>query len=267
MLMQVQSGLTRFEVKQQQVFKRTSAVVRPAFALRPIILLGLGLGVVLGDWTTSGMVGFALVALITAATLLGHAAFRRWLARLDAPRQVLVVRDGLARAVDAAELVAGDIVQVQAGTVLPADVAGTVAAKPSAWLRLIALATGMTAGTIAAGSRFTAAGQVQVVAVGADRLVVRQVAGDATAGAAFTLVGWLAQAALGLAAQVRLALHQFGQGQAALACRPVARAIDARLHTILGALNALATLVGTSGHDAKEAAFRYNQDPVSWRLA
>ncbi|WP_262314521.1 hypothetical protein [Lacticaseibacillus parakribbianus] len=268
MLMQVQSGLTRLEVKQKQVLQHGGRIQAPAFALRPLVLLGLGLGLLLAA-LAHGLIGLALAGLIAGLAGLGHLGLTRWLAALDAPRQVLVVRDGLVRPIAASDLVVGDVVQVQAGTRLTVDVSGAISAQPALWLRLLLTITAQPVafGVAPAGSRAVASAQARVLAVGADRLVARLVQGDAAAGQLATLSGWLLAAALAFGCAIRAALGGLAVLPQALMARQAALLTRRPQPARLAAFGREITLVGTTRHDAQEAAFRYNQDPVSWRFA
>ncbi|WP_461224164.1 hypothetical protein [Lacticaseibacillus suihuaensis] len=268
MLMQVQSGLTRIEVKQKQVLQHGSRIQAPAFALRPLVLLGIGLGLLLAA-AAHGLAGLAVAGLIAGLAGLGHLGFTRWLAALDAPRQVLVIRDGLARPIAVQGLVVGDVVQVQAGTRLAVDVCGPVAAQPATWLRLLLTVTGQQVGVdvALAGSRAVATAQARVLAVGDDRLVARLVQGDAAAGQLAVLVAWLQATVLTVGAAVHAALSGLATLPQALIARQAALLARRSQRAVFTAFGRELTLVGTTRHAAQEAAFRYNQDPVSWRLA
>lgn len=250
------SGLTRYQVQKRRLALPGAAVVRP-LALRPFLVLAGGLALLLVA------LGHVLVAIVAAVGLLAASfglrlVLARRLAQLsEASTPVLVVRDGLSRCVLPRDLVPGDVLRVQAGMILPVDVAlGAVAAKTPWWLAGMQASVAQTTNRRGlAGSRVLDAGLVTVVAVGADCAVFA--AADATQATAAPVphFNWHR-----LAARVRqvwlqlasLVLPTTGKKQAA-------RIIRRRL--------ALPTFALVVDRHAAEVAFRYNQEPVSWLAA
>ncbi|WP_179395300.1 hypothetical protein [Lacticaseibacillus absianus] len=270
-MMQVRSGLTGIQVKQKQFTQRHAArILAPAFQLQPVLLLGAGLGFLSDAWFNAAWLGFALATLIFGASMAVHAAFKRWLMQFNAPQSVLVVRDGLLRAIDAQALVAGDLVQVRAGQLLPVDVLTDAATVTTSWLRVVLALTGrqVPTGVALAGSRVLHDARVEVLAIADNRFI----ATDAqTLFAAPVLTRPTLAAGLGMLRAA--ALTWFSQVQTQVLRQHTARPLLATALVPVRRLIATPTtqvrraLVAPMRHSAKEAAFRYNQDPVSWLWA
>ncbi|WP_125703174.1 hypothetical protein [Lacticaseibacillus daqingensis] len=270
MLMQERSGLTGIQVKQKQFAQVNGVgVLAPALQLKPLLILATGLGLVADALFDAAWIGIALAVLITVTGGLSQWRFARWLAQFNAHQTVLVVREGLLRATDVTDLVAGDLVQVQAGTLLPVDVLTPVAAQPTGWLRVVLALTGqqVPTGIALAGSRLLADARVEVLAVADNRFIAQgcdalMMTGDTGVLAGLTDGVKTLIAAVARQAQVTVRMHR---NQVLIAQPALAARMQAQVLMRVG--DTRAPLVRSERHDAKEAAFRYNQDPVSWRFS
>lgn len=256
--MQNSSGLTRFEVRKAQLANRPAPrIAKFHLAILPTLLLGAGIVAVSAG--AAGVLAASLIALFLVLAVGGaHIGIHRWAQALDNGDQaVMVIREGLMRQATVADLVVGDTVLLAPGATAPVDLTaidGRVVNKTTARLaRLLHVA--VPADMTVAGSTVLAATQAQVVAIGADRWALRVVLACLTEEATAShhlglrlvqlLHGWLAAAT------------------PAPSARHV-RPIDNDNNDLLQASTATRmTLVGNIRQAAQEAAFRYNQDPVS----
>lgn len=275
MLMNVTSGLTALEVKQKR--NATGRAAKPLiaqFQLRPLLLLGIGLGLLTDVWFDTVWVGLGVAVVIALLAVTLHLLFAHWLKQFDSVREVLVIRDGLARVVAVDELVAGDCLEVVAGTIVPVDVRTTVTATPTGWLRVVMALTGITQtqNTAFAGSVLAQDARVTVAATGDSRFVVSAAMQFLAHAQRFSLMalvrglrGVFAASAQWVRGVARLGVMELRAAQARWASRTASgrRSIGVILTPWLDHM----TLVGTLRQHSKEAAFRYNQDPVSWRPA
>ena len=195
----------------------------------------------------------AILVLIAAALITNVLLMARRVSKLiaDGNQQVTVVRSGLLRVVNVEQVVIGDLLVLEAGTLVPVDGReSTIQVKESRFLN----ALGIQSGAIYAGMRVASRGTMQVTAVGAQRRLIRAL----TDGQPLTL----SQLLFILLAGVR---------QLLLDVRPVVRVLLDLLrrfeqtHTTVARRMTSAVAVGT-GHlrlAQVENAFRYNQGPVS----
>ena len=268
MFIDMTSGLTRYQVQKIRRATPTTPLRLPVLQVLPVGMLVVGVSFWLAashDWALA----FAFALVVMSVLGVAKLTIAQHLTRLRNPAQpVLVVREGLSRYVAASELVVGDVIQTHVGQVLPVDaaLATGVTVVPTRWLAALVWLTGRkpAAGCAMAGSRVQQAGQVTVLAIGA--ACAPQAAADAVAvGTAPTAVPGVAAA---LAAVAKLG--HFLKGVPSLVThvvRRLGRAEQAQLAALIRRYQATLSLVGETRHAAKEAAFRYNQDPVSWRLA
>lgn len=275
MLMQVSSGLTRYQVKKAtQHLQHDNALASPVFQLRPLLLLVAGcslLLVVMQDWAIAVVSG----ALLVSMSLLAHRSLRRWFAQFSAHDQVvLVVRGGLTRLVRVDQLVVGDTLFLQAGQLLPVDVTLTAGlwatpSKPLAMLlRLTGVAKDDTVGF--AGSVIDRDGLATVTALGCDRFIASVAAPALAERQSLSLAPVLRLLFWGAVARTVQLIGQLPHAVSVHVHQMLSNVqakIDQRqLIKMLSALLARMSLVGYVRHQAKEAAFRYNQEPVSWRF-
>ncbi len=261
LLMQRNSGLTRLEVnKARLAMNQDVRIQKLHLTLRPACALLLGIAALLVAFQVSllTVLGFsvAAAALVWGASRQLHA----WLAQYDnADTSVLVIREGLVRQGTVADLVPGDTIVLAAGTVLPVDVTGIAAALPKP-LAMTLNAFHLVPACAIAGSRVTAAGQAQVVAVGTQRFVLK-----ALVPAMATRPQRSMMVALMIAAAMVKRAFKLGVGRVSLhLARTVRELGDTIRRQFVAAFPLHMTLVGNAKHTAKETAFRYNQDPVSW---
>ncbi|MFD1432573.1 hypothetical protein [Lacticaseibacillus yichunensis] len=269
MLMQVQSGLTRYQVQKAKYdLRQANTAITLQQQRRSILMMGLGAGLVCMGLFDQPLVALALVMMILIGMGAAHVAFTRWFEGLkQEDRTVLVVRDGLLRAITVQELVVGDVLQITAGDVLPVDGLGDMAVRRNVWLKLLTMVDG-NATVLPAGAIALADGQLQVSATGCDVFAAQ-----------------MADALLGTTDNRRVFGKALGHLILVFAGRTLNAGVQAvsiglkriqlqvtRNTNVKGAMTALAafmanmTLVGHTRHQLKEAAFRYNQDPVSWAL-
>lgn len=275
MLMQVSSGLTRYQVKKAtQHLQHDNALASPVFQLRPLLLLVAGcslLLVALQDWSIAMLVGVFLVSI----SVLAHRALQGWFAQFSTRDQVvLVVRDGLTRRVRVDQLVVGDTLFLQAGQLLPVDVTLTVGlwATPSKPLALLLHLTGVApAETVGlAGSVIDRDGLATVTALGCDRFIASIAAPALAERQSLSLAPVLRLLLWGAVARTVQLIGQLPRTVSVhvqqMLSNVQAKFAQRQLIKIMSALLARMSLVGYVRHQAKEAAFRYNQEPVSWRF-
>ncbi|MFD1399372.1 hypothetical protein ACFQ41_08615 [Lacticaseibacillus suilingensis] len=263
MLMQVQSGLSQAQVQKKQ-FNTTQRAhtLRPTFPLRQLAVLTLGLALLADRLFNQAWLGLVPVAVAALLTLAARHVFTQWAKRLDADSPVLVIRDGLRRAMTRSSLVVGDVIEFNAGAVLPFDVETSAPVQVAGWLKVVLTLTNQTcaAGIAPAGSTLLADAQVVIVATGDQRLGVQ-----------LTHAVFSGQQAVSLWAFAKMGLHLLlsqckavGQWFVGLRFSQV-KAVsgwilpDAQGFTPIVFDRSLVE----NQQAAKEAAFRYHQDPVT----
>lgn len=263
MLMQVQSGLSQAQVQKIQFgTSQRAQTLRPTFPLRQLAVLTLGLALLADRLFDQAWLGLVPVVVAAILILAARHVFTQWTKRLDADRPVLVIRDGLRRAMKRNSLVVGDVVEFNADTVLPFDVETSAPVQVAGWLKVILTLTNQTcaAGIAPAGSTLLADAQVVIVATGDRRLGVQ-----------LTHAVFSGQRALSLWAFAKMGLHLLlsqckavGQWFVGLRFSQV-KAVsgwvlpDAQGFTPIVFDRSLVE----NQQAAKEAAFRYHQDPVT----
>lgn len=275
MLMQVHSGLTRYQVqKAKQNLPFNAAHIAPAFQFRPELVVVAGVSVILLA-LHEALAAEILAVSAVALTLLVHRLLQHWSARFNEQRnQVLVVRDGLIHQVAVQALVPGDTLQLQAGSRLPVDVnMPNGAVVPTGLLAVLLRLTGrkIEPGVGIAGSVVLKDCQATVLARGGDCVVATAVLPDWAEQQQMTLQP-LAAAMLGATAAAMTQLIQQIPVAVSLHVKQMLTYLQKKINATSLVEVTLAfmyhmTLVGHTRHHSSEAAFRYNQDPVSWSLA
>ncbi|MFD1484278.1 hypothetical protein ACFQ5J_03410 [Lacticaseibacillus baoqingensis] len=265
MLMQVNSGLTRYEVQKAKLaLPEALPMKKPHLAIAPALLVALG-GACLLD-ASAGMQAAVVVLMVLGSLLVGaHLCVQRVLSRFDNDRtEVLVIREGLIRPRLVRDLVPGDTLWLAAGSIVPVDVAlpadQAVLKGPLAWL-LRGLHIALPHDQVIAGSQILSETQTTVLATGAKRFALVHL------GAALTTnpgIGCLS----GVIALITACKFQLRVGQArfGLHLTQITQLVTRQVVAWIDTFNAHMTLVGHLQHHAKQVAFQYNQDPVSWRL-
>ncbi|WP_461215396.1 hypothetical protein [Lacticaseibacillus sp. GG6-2] len=260
LMMQYSSGLSRFEVRKAQLINQpTTQVAEIRIANRPTLLLATGLVAVaagFGGMVPAVLLAMALLLLVSSFKVLVH----RWLQVMDNGSQpVMVIREGLMRQCTVADLVVGDRLYLGAGAIVPVDVQSTVGCQANGLTAFLVRLFGiqLPAELVMAGSRLTADAQVQVAAIGNDRLVLKQLLPILNSDLAMTV-----HIGARLVELLNGAIAGVGQHVASVTAD---RKFVASTQDLIQADQATQmTLVDNNRQAAKETAFRYNQDPVSW---
>ncbi|KRO18346.1 hypothetical protein [Lacticaseibacillus saniviri] len=256
MLMYTRSGLNRFEVQKAKQLR--GPVHTPSkFQVRqlPLGLLALGMSLLMfGELhqVLTIIVGIAMSLIVVAA---GYYRLHQWQAALHvAPKQrVAVIREGLMRVVTVAELVAHDQLVLYAGDQLPVAVMADSAA--------FTIPFGVHKGShnvVAAGAIANESMTVEIADADAV-MAARNATFNPWQG---SLVESLIFQVVGLVADL-VALLQVSTRQIAVRINRFTQPIQTFTIAVLAQFLNQMTLIGHIRHHDREAAFRYNQTPVS----
>jgi len=266
-MLKLTSGLSRYEIqkaRQAQAARQVDASLR--FRQLPILLLGLGLSfVTFGEFDQWLLAGLVLMT-ATVAGLAIHLFLHHYLVQMQqATKTVTVVRSGLLFVVPVSEVVAGDVVVLHPGEVVAVDLVGEQAqfqlAPVLAWLLQGRFQTIIPAGAVVkeATTAVVAAHNQRA----ADQVVRHLNAQPVLPTRHDMLDAFIALVAFSQAAMVSFILT------IAPRVTKVAQQFVIEQQRFLKVLSAFLnrmSLVGHVRHHDSESAFRYNQDPVSWRL-
>jgi hypothetical protein len=267
MLMQVNSGLTRYEVQKAKLTVQPDLHVHNAhMTIVPALLLLLG-GASILEVTIGSDLAIVMLVLLSLLGVGASMIVRRVLQEFaNAHKEVLVIREGLIRPRPVGALVPGDTILLPAGSVVPVDVAlsaqQATITGPLAWV-LAALRVATPHDQVIAGSRITTEVQAQVLAVGAQRFAVARLMPFLTAKSGVEVRTVLSGLVALCKLQFRASWTQLGMRLAHLG--QLAVSTTQQFQVRIDRFNDHTTLVGQLRQRAKEVAFRYNQDPVSSR--
>lgn len=170
-MMQMTSGLTPLQVRKAKLGQARETTFKLAFGLQPVILFGIGLGLLTDGIGRSLMIAAVLMVVAAMVSGAAHAFLKVVTARLQEKGATqLVIRDGLMRQVPADQVVNGDQLVVTAGQTLLVDVAD-VASRAPWWLHVLAKVTGQALPAGVAGSVVEEDGVATVLAIGNRRFL------------------------------------------------------------------------------------------------